>query len=313
MKYEKNRKIAGIDEYQLFSFFKILALPLIALILIIIIVIVDRIPNKKASATEAASSELPGDAADNDTYTYDFSEYGISANTIPEIDTLISEYQKAKVTGDAETIFRLYGRPNTEGIDVLQARMNEEKKFYEDFLETELYTASGVSEGSYLVLIKTNVKFKKISTPAPTLIWTYVIRDENGNYIMKDSSALSEEEIARKQKLFESEDVILLSNEVNSKLTEAVINDVKLSNLYQLLNEGGQGIPAPNATDEESEENTPESIEESYEDIDIGIAPPDGAPPETAAETQSSAEEEAPAESSQSEASVPPPPSENAE
>lgn len=313
MKYEKNRKIAGIDEYQLFGFFKILALPLIALILIIIIVIIDRIPNKKASVTTAASPEISAGAADNNTYTYDFSEYGISANTIPEIDALISQYQQAKVKGDAETIFRLYGRPDNEGIDVLQTRMNEEKKFYEDFLETELYTAAGVSECSYLVLIKTNVKFKKISTPAPTLIWTYVIRDENGNYIMKDSSALSEEEIARKQKLFESEDVILLSNEVNSKLTEAVINDVKLSNLYQLLNEGGQGIPAPNATDEENTESTEESIEESYEDIDIGIAPSDNGSTEASKAPESSVQEESLPESSPAAQSSDSPSSEHAQ
>lgn len=266
MKYEKNRKFAGIDEYQLFNFFKILALPLIALILIIIIVVVDRIPKKKNTASSQAPTDITTNALES-TYNYDFSNHGLNPNTLPAIDTLISQYQTAKLKGDAETIFRLYGRYDNEGIEVLQARMNEEKKFYEDFLDTELYTAHGVDENSYIVLIKTNVKFKKINTPAPTLIWTYITRDEDENYIMKDASALTEEENARKRELFESEDVILLSNEVNTKLTQAVINDVKLSNLYQLLNEGGLPVQ-----EESSPENPENATEESYEDMDIAPA-----------------------------------------
>ena len=43
MKYEKNRKIAGIDEYSIMKFLKLLAIPAVAVLLIVIIVVADRV------------------------------------------------------------------------------------------------------------------------------------------------------------------------------------------------------------------------------------------------------------------------------
>ena len=64
MRYEKNRKIAGIDEYKIQKMAKILIIPVIVIILVIVILIADRKPKEKESSSGAASVKVSSQSAD---------------------------------------------------------------------------------------------------------------------------------------------------------------------------------------------------------------------------------------------------------
>ena len=55
MRYEKNRKIAGLDEFKVFKALKLLAIPMVVLVLVIVILVVDRVQSKKQAVSSAAS------------------------------------------------------------------------------------------------------------------------------------------------------------------------------------------------------------------------------------------------------------------
>ena len=264
MKYEKNRKIAGIDEFKLQKLAKILILPVIVLILVIVILIIGRKPKEEnaAESATAATAAVVGEqsetaetgaeqvkaeteesvAPDENIYVNDFEHYGLQRDAVPEVDELVMKYQRAKTEGDAQLLYEVFGRTDTDGMEETQARMSEEAKVYESFVNTICYTTAGIEKNSYLAFISSNIKFADIDTPAPMLTWAYIYQGADGNYYMKEPDKLNEQEKALLDKVSASEDVTLLDTEMKTNLANAVVNDAKLAALYQMLSENGSGI-----------------------------------------------------------------------
>lgn len=262
MKYEKNRKIAGIDEFKLRKLMKILILPLIAVFLIIVIVIADRHSKGKAAAAAstgtktAVSMETAGKTGaekssigpDNSKYVNDFSGYGLQKNSIPEIDTLVKNYQKARTDGDAAAMYRVFGRKDKAGLDALQKKLTEEKKVYEAYKDTVNYILPGAEDGSYIVYISCKIKFRGIDTPAPMLTRAYVYKNAAGSYVMKEPDTLTEAEQKLVDNADKSEDVRVMDSTMRSELAKAVISDAKLGSFYQMLSgTGTAAVKSPSA------------------------------------------------------------------
>ncbi len=294
MRYEKNRKIAGIDEYELYRFLRILALPIIAVIMIIVIVVADRISKKGEEAVVSSEQGMSGiDAASNpdetgEIYTNDFSGYGLEKDSIPEINELVARYQQAKLDGDAQAMYKVFGREDTQGIEELAASLSEEKKAYEAYEDTACYIHQGADDNSYLVYISSNIKFKGIEKAAPSLTWAYVIRNQDGSYYIKEMDKLSEEEVDFVDQASRSEDVRLLDSDMRKKLAAAVVADAKLATLYQLwadIPEEQRNVEAESiSTEEESSEDKDDVIHidgvttasESTETESVETESPDG-------------------------------------
>jgi len=293
VKYEKNRKIAGIDELKLKKLMKILILPIIAALLIVVIVVADRSKNRKsASATTADSAQTDAGtnaqgssvAPDNSKYTADFSSYGLQKNSIPEIDKLISDYQKAKTSGDAAAMYKVFGKKDQTGMEALQTKLNEDKKVYEAFKDTINYAAPGAEDGSYIIYINSKIKFKGIDTLAPSLTRAYVMRDDSGNYFIKEPDTLNEEEKKKVDEADSMEDVRLMDSEMRKELAKAVVADAKLGSLYSMLQNTESSAATAETTTAASGETTTE--EETVKEVTVEIK---GADELTAAETTTAA------------------------
>ena len=225
MKYEKNRKIAGIDEYKIISLMKFLIIPIIIIILIIVIAIGNIVTDHKDqivssditnSIEDDSGTDVDGESIspDNNIYSNDFSDYGVVKNTIPEIDELVSAYQKAKTDGDASAMYAVFGRSDTDGLEEMQDTLSEERKVYEAYENTVNYITAGIGDDSYIVYISCDVKFKGIDTLAPMLTWAYVYKDQSGKLSMKEPDKLTSKEKELVDKTSVSEDVMLLDNEM---------------------------------------------------------------------------------------------------
>ncbi len=248
MRYERNRKIAGIDEYKLYKLLKILIIPAIVLVLIVVIVIADRLPKPgdgqdkmvldSSVDTNNATNSDSQKAPDNNVYIYDFAHYGLQKDAIPEINELVAQYQKAKTTGDAELMYKIFGRNDTEGLEAMKTKLQEEMKVYEAYEDTVCYTTAGIEDNSYIVYISSKLKFDGIDTVAPMLTWAYVVKNDSGDYYMKEPDKLTDKEKSRIDEISVSEDVRVLDSDMRTQLAAAIVSDAKLAALYQLWEEG---------------------------------------------------------------------------
>ncbi len=239
VRYEKNRKIMGMDELQFRKFLRFLALPGAALALIVLILIAD-LPKRRAAAREssavaesleqAESSETEESAAETEPYDY--------ANAAPErcaeeeVNALVSDFLRARVSGDADEMFRVFGITDQTGLEALRQSMSEERKLYESFENTVNYIIPGIGEQSWIVYISTQAWFRKIETPAPMLMRAYIVRGEDGSCHMKEESTLTEAAADA------SEAVRRMSSAQRSELAKAVVSDAKLGSLYERLRVG---------------------------------------------------------------------------
>ena len=279
MKYEKNRKIAGMDELKVMKIAKILIIPVIVLILVGVIVLVDH-NNKQprtAAETTAAVTEK-ADIPDNESEVAEnrFDKYGLQQNAVPEVNEIVAKYQRAKVTGDAELMYKVFGREPDEDMAALQEKLAEESKVYESYDHTICYTVPGCEEDSYLAYIASDLKFAGIETPAPMLTWAYVYKGKDGNYYMLEPDKLNDEQKELLLNVSASEDVMMLDNDMRTRLAQAVINDVQLAKLYQLWSDTENAEAAPQETDAnaihiESEETSGSDENAETEEVEIKI------------------------------------------
>lgn len=324
MKYEKDRKIFGIDEYLIIKFLKKYALPLIAGLLVLIILISDmpkRLRKNKesepAAVTQAENSGSGTDAAAETTREpVDYANAVPASSGNTELNDFIDSFLNAKVNGDADAMYRIFGRTDDTGLEELRAQMTEEKRLYDSFSGTENFVIPGISEDSWIVYIRTNGWFKKITASAPILMRAYVERGSDGTYYIKEDSLLTEEEKAAVAAADASETVRKMNTEYRTELAKAIVQDGKLGSLYERLREGagadafGSGSAAGNAgsnvgiagaeestevlteTESGAEQGETETVAEAVVEVHSG-----GTETESAAEAESTAESGSTAES----------------
>ncbi len=277
MRYEKNRKVLGIDELTLHKAMKLLALPIITIILIIIIVVADKLKSKPVAVTPSdattASTEAESSSIepDNNKYIQDFDSYGLQKDAVPEIAELVSKYQDAKINADAQKLYEVFGRTDTDGLEEMQEKLTSEAEAYEAYEDTVCYTTKGYEDNSYIVYISCKLKFNGIDTPAPMLTWAYVVCND-GIYTMKEPDKLTSEEQEKVDEISLSEDVKVLDSQMRTELAKAVLSDAKLGSLYDMLSEGQTASDSNSDMAEETSQESTETVEdESVEEAVIHI------------------------------------------
>lgn len=192
--------------------------------------------------------------ADNNVYTTDVSDDELQKDSVPQVNQIISEYFQAKVDQDAETLYRLFGKTDTSGIDQQKRLLRAEAAYIEDYEDIVCYTKPGLTEDSYVVYVTYKVKFRRVNTLAPGLMWCYVLKDESGSYIIRENVLGDEADYVAKQT--QTEDVQLLQKQVNEQLRQALESDPILAGFYQDL-QGGAVVD----DSEESEEASDSAVE----------------------------------------------------
>lgn len=248
------------------KYIRMAAIPLlIVIVLVIIILVMDRKPSGEdptvaADVTTSSeedinilsdSSQAAEDAGvepDNSQYTTDFSQYELKKDEIPQVNQLISEYFQAKVDQDAQTLYRIFGKTDDGSLDQRQEELKNEAVYIEDYVDIVCYTKPGLTEDSYVAYVTYGVKFRRVDTLAPGLMWCYIVKNDDGNYIIRENVVGDEADYVAKQN--QSEDVKLLSNQVNERLRQAIEEDTVLAGIYKDLRNGA----VVSSSEEESEE-----------------------------------------------------------
>lgn len=204
--------------------------------------------NRGAKGTEGAQegveiqieqSGTAGDsvAPDNSQYPMDFSQYELQKDAVPEVNQLLGDYFQAKVDQDPAALYRVFGKTETDDLEKRREELAYEATVIEDYQDITCYTRQGLTEGSsYVVYVTYFVKYKKTDTLAPGLMWCYVVRQEDGSWIIRENVLGDEADYVAECN--QSEDVKLLSSQVNQQLKEALESDSILAGYYKELRNG---------------------------------------------------------------------------
>ena len=234
---------------------RMLAIPAaIVLVLLVVILVMDRKPagdkaqgsSTSAEVTNASDISIENDTEtgtddgsvepDNNEYHQDFSAYELQKDAYPQVNELISTYFQAKVDQDVQLLYKVFGKEEDDRLEERKQQLKDEAVYIEDYQDITCYTKAGMTDDSYVVYVTYDVKFRRVDTLAPGLMWCYVVKNDNGDYIIRENVVGDEADYVASQN--QTEDVRLLSTQVNERLKQAVESDSLLAGIYKDLSNG---------------------------------------------------------------------------
>lgn len=256
------RRKGKFDKDPKLRMLPVILIPLIVIILMIVIVVADRSGEKEPEPEEslspsAAETMAPGEGEEPDpsgeagenpegqdsamepepeeTQTELFLADGIQG-----IQDLLVRYYKARAAGDAETVNAVYGITDVPASALAdqKARMVNNAKYISDISNIATYVVNGQASGSWLVYSTAEIKFYTAKTAAPMIMWCYVKQDLEGNYLIVDNAALTQEELQLADQVSRSLEVRALASNINNQLKEALASDEDLREVYGVLHDG---------------------------------------------------------------------------
>ena len=267
MRNQKKRRGGPFSGGDWQRYLRFLAVPLIVVILILVIVLADRKPEPAVSAEqteetagvsgdgeepsaetdeseESSSSEDSGETeseGETESQTEEApaestDDSGLKRSDIPEITALMEEYCAAKVSCDAEAMYRIYGRTDMTGVEELRQRMQYRARYVEDIDNVASYILPGMEDNSYIVYVTADIKFRVTDTLAPTIMWCYVRMEDDGTWHIVENMTAEEAEYAVKAE--QSDGVRQLAEQVDQELEAAIASDTRLASAYGILREG---------------------------------------------------------------------------
>lgn len=269
----------------------------------------------KEQTSEAAEADEPSEASlaeengsEAETVT-DFSAYDLEKDTYPQVNEVVGAYFQAKIDQDPAALYQVFGKADDGNMDYYKKALKEEAVYVQDYQDVTCYTRKGLTEDSFVVYVTYDVKFNRVDTLAPGIMWCYVAKDESGSYKIRENVIGEEADYVAEQN--RTEGIRLLNRQVKAELKEAIESDTLLAGVYKGLSNGAI-VTGDDSAQEGSDSqvqileggistDSPES-QEAAEEAGSGEA-------EAEADTQSSGEETAPEQTvqesqSESEASV---------
>lgn len=252
----RGRKRPGRRSDDKTKYARLLAIPVaVVLVLLVVILVMDKKPGSSKNTEDTTVSEtsdisIEGDTEnsagdgtedesvepDNNEYNQDFSAYELQKDVNPQVNELISTYFQAKVDQDAQALYKVFGKEEDDRLEERKQQLKDEAVYIEDYQDITCYTKAGMADDSYVVYVTYDVKFRRVDTLAPGLMWCYVVKNDNGDYIIRENVVGDEADYVAEQN--RTEDVRLLSTQVNERLKQAIESDSLLAGIYKDLSNG---------------------------------------------------------------------------
>lgn len=237
-----------------------LVIPLIVIVLILVIVVADRCGRKEPdqesteavttaavtmSTTAAPETESSDDAGETDETgtpetADEFAAENFERDSIPEILDLMKQYFSARASADAVAMNQLYGIGEDEisvtELEAQKTRMRSNSKYVTGFQNIATYVKPGTTADTWLVYTIAEIQFRSVKNTAPMIMWCYVKKDAEGNYLLADNSSLPADVLAYVDAAGRSEEVRRLAADVNTRLKAALEEDSDLQQVYGILN-----------------------------------------------------------------------------
>lgn len=209
-----------------------IVLPVILVICVgLTIVIAIKANKRKVELEQSAVSAESGEEADE--ALEEIPLVPLEKDAVPGMNEFFETYYKAMMDGDTETMGNLlYYLDATEKL-----RVAETSKYTES-ASIEVYTKAGPSEGTYIALVYTELKFYDYDKPIPGMNSYYVCTKEDGSFYINEDYEPSGRERRYMREVLLQDDVIDLNNKVSVTYNDMVTEDSTLADfLYDLTKE----------------------------------------------------------------------------
>ncbi len=216
-------------------------IPVLIILILILIVLYNR--NVKHGATRVEST-----VAETETV-----EQVSATETQPETEdpTLVHEYYdeyltaffdkyfNARLAADTDALYAITGVSNQteEQTEQFHKQLETQAGYIEAYQDIKQYAVKALEDNSKLVFVTYNVKFRRIETLAPGIMYCYIkVNDANEFEIVENLTP--EETKFVNEYITNHEEVQELINSSNSKLLQAISSDERLAVIYDAFQSG---------------------------------------------------------------------------
>ncbi len=190
-----------------------------------------------------------------------------------DVNAIVQQYYGYLSAGDMEGLATVVDEISDEE----RSRILGSQSLVEGYQNISCYTKKGMEEGSYVVFVYYELKFKQIETAAPGLSPLYVYTNEEGNLCIMNREA-SDELKAYVEKMADGDEVKALREEVKEKYEAAKAADEDLAKQEERYVRLSTESEEPEEVADAGQETPEEVLEETPEET------PEEAPEETPAE-----------------------------
>ncbi|MCI9582328.1 hypothetical protein D3Z50_00965 [Clostridiaceae bacterium] len=195
------------------------------------------VPQVSSETGEETAEPEPEPEPDTKQYIQDFGGSILSQDTVPEINQLMEQYFLSISECDMPTFLHLFTSQDTGGEEQFRRQFEQQSAYIDGYQNISCYTAPGLSEGDYMVYVSYEIRYKGVETPAPSLVYVYAARCEDGQYRIYDGE-MTKELAAFQERIFVNEDVRLLIHQIDRKLEEAAAADPALRERMDFMKNG---------------------------------------------------------------------------
>ncbi|HJB33655.1 MAG TPA: SH3 domain-containing protein [Candidatus Blautia merdipullorum] len=184
-------------------------------------------------APDAQQTEQENNSSDdtNEEEVENTDTNALEENAYPEVNTLIESFYAAWGQKDTDAMKEL-----TDNFSTTDETKVANATYIESYDNVQVYTKKGLDENSYVVFASYDLKFQGIDTPAPGLSELYVIKNENGDWLIHNDE--SDEEVQEcLEKTRQEEDVQELISQEEEKYDLALESDEELNAYLEQLGE----------------------------------------------------------------------------
>lgn len=166
----------------------------------------------------------------------DVSAYDMEKDAYPQVNEIVGEYFQAKIDQDPAALYQVFGKSDDGNMDYYKKALKEEAAYVQDYQDVTCYTRKGLTEDSFVVYVTYDVKFNRVDTLAPGIMWCYVAKDESGNYKIRENVIGEEADYVAEQN--RTQGVRILNRQVKEELKSAIESDTLLAGVYKGLSNG---------------------------------------------------------------------------
>ena len=189
-------------------------------------------------------------------------EVPLEKKEIEGLYTLMATYYNALANGDVATIQTISNYVE----DTEMIRIQELSKYIESYPMIDIYTKEGPAENSLIAYVYTYVTFYGYEQQIPGLMTFYVCTDESGNLYLNEGET-AEEVLEYVKKVSLEDDVVELTNKINTEYNELLRNNLQLADYISELEREvsqatGEALAAQVAETQASEETGEQTAED---------------------------------------------------
>ncbi len=227
-----------------------LGIPALTLVLMGIILVLDRNPqdteitSKSESVTAAASEEAEtaeaAETAEGAEAAAETEDASLVRQYNDEYMTkLFQDYFNARLQADTDTLYRLTGVTNQteEQTALLKSQLTTQAGYIEAYQDIEQYAADGLEANTKLVFVTYNVKFRRVDTLAPGIMYCYVKVNDRNEFEIVENMTPEQTKFVNSY-ITEHSEVQELITATNSRLLEAISSDQRLAVIYDAIQSG---------------------------------------------------------------------------